>query len=364
MDHGNEVNGFVPAKQVYPPHYPSPQGVSAFVLFLHLHPAYTQTARVSSLGYGFPERFLTSYQNINVPHVVKAAANEQFKYYGALPSGNYIAFVDVSLNTTHPCQKTIAGAPANSRSSGAVKASAGSYTVTIPQNILLETHEDDGIISKYYAVCSAENNGDISDDTWNDSNIRLQMSKVATISAHTVTHRTSGQVAKRADLLLTFSGTLESTKWISLIDRTLNNKLPCNDSAEAAHLAGTVYSGPLQANANVITVDTEAMATTVSSGGPFPTVTATEFAVCYAMTGGTASDVWCPTIYIYHTYICMYVHVANDYGLLSDPASSIVHQASRSPRRYDSGIRLTVSKVATYDPLALQCARVLSDVYN
>ena len=117
------------------------------------------------------------------------------------------------------------------------------------------------------------------------------------ISAHLVTHKTYGQIARVggtdqswdglayetvqvADLELTYSGSLGNQKWVSLVDQTLNTNQPCDLGTTATGSAGTAYSGVLQAGASskVVTVDTLGMSTTLT------------FAVCYAETDGTATD--------------------------------------------------------------------------
>ena len=263
----------------------SAQGIAIMLFVSQLHSSYAQ--RVTGLDYA--GRLFTSSPSADVPHVIKSAPNEAFTYGGTMTTGNYIALADVTLNTAAPCIKTVAGGTATSRSSGPVQAPGGSSTVTIPQSTLLDSFEGDGS-PKVYAVCSATGDGSATDDSWEDSNIRLQVSAVASISAHALTHKMTGHIAKVDNLRLTFGGTLGGTKWISLVDRTLNSNLPCEDGTEAAHAAGTVYSGPLQGTANVITVDTEAM-TTTTGGGFGQNVVSIDFAVCYSVDGGT-TDTW------------------------------------------------------------------------
>jgi len=93
-------------------------------------------------------------------------------------------------------------------------------------------------------VCYAETDGTNSDPSWFDSYIRLQISLMEDISSHLVAHETYGQIASTGsseigwdatsyatitvtDLDLTYSGTLATSKYISLVDSTLNSNFPC-----------------------------------------------------------------------------------------------------------------------------------------
>jgi hypothetical protein len=151
--------------------------------------------------------------------------------------------------------------------------------VQIPQSITLSE-------SKTFAVCYAETDGSTTDSTWRDSYIRLQMSKIQSISSHLVTHTTTGQIASVSSLELTYAGSLGNNKWVSLVDSTLSSNLPCSVGTVAAASAGTSHSGVVQAGATdkvVKPVDTTVMST------------AKTFAVCYTEAGGGTSATWIDT---------------------------------------------------------------------
>ena len=125
-----------------------------------------------------------------LPQVANAAV---LTYVGDLATGKFISLVDqtiTGLNGNDPCVSGLtAAAPADQVHSGPLAAPAGTKAVTVPQNILLDE-------TKTFAVCYAETSGNTTDTTWNDSYIRVQISKLHSISAHQVTHVTIGQIAK------------------------------------------------------------------------------------------------------------------------------------------------------------------------
>ena len=152
--------------------------------------------------------------------------------------------------------------------------------------------------SNTYAVCYAAGTGLANDTTWRDSYVRVKISKMESISAHSLTHKTNCQIARVggtyeswdgnayqtvqvADLELTYSGSLDNQKWVSLVNQALDESQPCDSGAVATGSAGTAYSGVLQpagASSKMVSVDTLGMSTTLT------------FAVCYAETNGTAAD--------------------------------------------------------------------------
>jgi len=198
-------------------------------------------------------------------------ANMVLTYTGDLAVYKWVSLVDSTLNNNNPClDGSVAAVAADTTHSGAQQAASGTRDVTIPQgagDLLDET--------KTYAVCYAETDGATSDTTWDDSFIRLQISLVESISSHLVTHTTYGQVATVGgseigwdgtdyltkavtNLNLGYSGTLADNTWVSLVDSTLNNNFPCDDTRAGAE-AGTTHSGPILAAGNNLNLDARGM---------------------------------------------------------------------------------------------------------
>jgi hypothetical protein len=117
---------------------------------------------------------------------------------------------------------------------------------------------------------------------WGDSSIRMNMSKIESISAHAVTHYTLGRIAQSATLQLTYGGSMSAAKWLSLVDSTLNSNYPCADTAVAASQSSSLHSGPVQAGSgtNVVQVDTASLSRTKT------------FAACYVTTGTADYTGW------------------------------------------------------------------------
>jgi len=139
----------------------------------------------------------------------------------------------------------------------------------------------------YFAVCYASISGNSSDPSWRDSYIRLYMSKVATISGSHLEHVTYGTISRISPVELTYNGTHEENRWISLVDDTLNMEYastkdsdgapilkywsPCGNSTTAAADSDEMHSGALQAG-------TSSRAFQLNSAGLSDSAT---FAVCY-----------------------------------------------------------------------------------
>ena len=117
-------------------------------------------------------------------------AGAQITYVGDLANAQWLSVVDASQNSNNPC---VAGASAASAAgtgySGAQRAGTGTKLVTIPQSTLLDD-------SNTYTVCyAAYGDGSSTDTTWRDSYVRFKISKMESLSAHSVTHKTDGQIA-------------------------------------------------------------------------------------------------------------------------------------------------------------------------
>jgi hypothetical protein len=221
-------------------------------------------------------------------------ADAKLAYVGDLAANKWISLVRSTLNNNEPCvQGPIAAAAPDTTHSGAARATTGTNTkeATILQAAgnLLDT-------SYMYAVCYAETDGSISDATWQDSYIRYSITKIesvivsyGTVARHS-THdaalnpqypwKTFGHLGNVATVSVTYTGSLATNKWISLVDEAKNSYNPCASGAEAAHAAGSLYTGAIRAPASLkaAAVDTTGLSTT------------TTFSVCYAETDGSATD--------------------------------------------------------------------------
>ena len=142
-------------------------------------------------------------------------ADQKFTYVGELAADKWISLVSYELNNKNPCLRasdaaaspSVGGTTDARLHSGAVLATSGTKDVVIPQasGNLLDP-------SKTFAVCYAETDGSTSDSTWRDTFIRLKITKIETIVAYTLTHRTTGQIPNHATLKVTYvAGTGEQS---------------------------------------------------------------------------------------------------------------------------------------------------------
>lgn len=248
----------------------------------------------------FPIRTMLPTNVAQGTHRLPQVANTAIlTYVGDLANDKYMSVVDASLNMYHPCETSVtAAATEDSTHSGAVQATGATKVVTIAQNTLLDE-------SKIYAICYS-----IDNSAWLDSNVRVEISKVSTISSHAVNHVTDGEIARASlvkparycdsgtwskyvtstvctlGLQLTYSGTLMNNKWLTLVDQMLNptpaGSFPCASGAVAAATSDTAHSGSLQAGASdgVVLLDTDLLSSAIT------------FAVCYAESLGTTGATW------------------------------------------------------------------------
>jgi hypothetical protein len=233
--------------------------------------------------------------------ILAQTANMTWTYLGELQSSKWLSLVDDTLNGGDPCiDAAIAGAPADSTHSGVLEALAGTKEVTIPQSTLLSA-------TKTFAVCYAEDpalqyDGTLLDGSWRESYLRVTISKIESVSAHAVTHIVDGHIANvgstkvswdgalyshmTSDVALldiTYTGSLQSDRFVSLVDHTFNNHFPCASGAVVAGTADSLHSGVAQGENSVVTYDTTGLNTTKT------------FAVCYTEGDGTAAATWIDT---------------------------------------------------------------------
>ena len=146
-------------------------------------------------------------------------------------------------------------------------------------------------VTKTFAICYAETSGSNSDSSWRDSYVRVRVSKIETFSAHLVAHKTYGSLAKTSALEITYAGTLAASMWVSMVDATSNSNFPCALGTNAAQSAGAAASPPTSPSSGVDQADGSSVVvfdTTVMD-------TSLTYAVCYAETGGAATDSWTDT---------------------------------------------------------------------
>jgi hypothetical protein len=248
-------------------------------------------AKVTSISYWALEaRVIVSSNRMTALHVLPQVPNVRLLYDGVLAEHMWISLVDKTTNSGNPCYFAAdAGHAASTNHSGPMRGAAtdlslpgtnllaanNNRTVVVPQTILLD-------YMKTFAVCYAEVDGTNTDITWRDSYIRARITKLESIAAHKVTHRTTGHLANFALLAITYEGSLANNKWFSLVDQTRNSNFPCAHPGEAAMSVDNAHSGPLRGGTDdkLVIFDTTGLQASMT------------FAVCYTDFGGTTSDDW------------------------------------------------------------------------
>jgi len=127
--------------------------------------------------------------------------------------------------------------------------------------------------SKKYTVCyDSDGSGD-----WQDSYIRLSMSKVEYIRTHQITHRVQGHIARATSLAVQYGGTLETHKWLSLVDDATASAT--SDAATVCTDAAALPSAKqAMAGTRSVVLDTSALDSTKN------------YAVCYSEDGASFED--------------------------------------------------------------------------
>jgi len=311
---------------IYPTYVPgtwSDSGIRLTVPKLHslaLHSGYTEPGQWAS-------RIMTSFP-LSTNRIARAE-NQTFEYSGTLADGSVVSIIDAARANAfgfgyNPCVNPDYAAalpnfecesnhcPNGRHYTGAVNATGKVFT--IPQNLASEDLLYEGTYGeREYAVCYAEGRGDIYDNTWRDSYIRLKASQLEALTSKGVTHRTLGQLPHHvAGIDYTMVGPLTALtdKWISFVlanstvmsggssdyfGREVYN--PCCSPSQADHVADehhTVKSRALPASAVIDTMDTTGLSKT------------SEFALCYS--------------------------------------SDALHLTA--PHWFDSGLRITISKIS------------------
>jgi hypothetical protein len=146
------------------------------------------------------------------------------------------------------------------RQTGEITATTSAKTFAVPSATLINLDA-----TKTYTVCY------YTGSEWRDSYIRMGISKVSDITAHSITHRTQGHLARANPLAVVYGGTLAPNKWLNLVDDTV----ACSGCSTPASC-----SGPAQAptSSNTVNLDTAAL------------LSSKNYAVCYSEDGTTWSD--------------------------------------------------------------------------
>jgi hypothetical protein len=128
--------------------------------------------------------------------------------------------------------------------------------------------------SKKYTVCY-NSDGSGWQSGWQDSYIRLSMSKVEYIRTHQITHRVQGHIARAKSLAVQYGGTLETHKWLSLVDEAtaLTFDAPVCTDAAAEPTAKQAMAGTRS-----VILDTSGLDSTKN------------YAVCYSEDGASFED--------------------------------------------------------------------------
>jgi hypothetical protein len=250
-----------------------------------------------------------------------------------------VSLVEESVNGYQPCKdKTNAGAArttANQEIHSGPSTSNGSNKHTLKTDLISS--------AKTFALCYAEGSGDTSDNTWEDSGLRLQTPKLtsikysqpvrqlyaktcfdsidlygkascrggnvvgtgASVSQGSDAYRNS-QLPRATNVTITYhgpaTGALANYKWVSLVEHTLGKQTnnPCRDPDQAAAAAASagsqdarLHSGPLRAglNNNQIRIPQTLGVNTGAGANPGLLLDYTKtFAVCYAEGAGDATD--------------------------------------------------------------------------
>ena len=66
--------------------------------------------------------------------------------------------------------------------------------------------------------------------------IEVHISRLNSVTAYNVVHKTEGTIPNHADLHITYDGQLNVDRWLSFVDDTLNSHFPCGAGYHAAGL--------------------------------------------------------------------------------------------------------------------------------
>ena len=66
--------------------------------------------------------------------------------------------------------------------------------------------------------------------------IQVHISRLNSVKAYNVFHKTEGMIPNHADLHIEYAGELPIDRWLSFVDDTLNGNFPCGAGYHAAGL--------------------------------------------------------------------------------------------------------------------------------
>lgn len=67
--------------------------------------------------------------------------------------------------------------------------------------------------------------------------ILVHVSRVDSIIAYSIPHKTTGTLPNHDNLLITYTGPLMQERWLSFVDETLNNNFPCDSGIHASGIS-------------------------------------------------------------------------------------------------------------------------------
>lgn len=118
----------------------------------------------------------------------------EFRWTGSLGGEQWLKITDYTQNSNEPCDQNQAGqAAAAGVSTGAIESGVSSQMVTVDTSILTQGAAN----GAFFVVCYAEGLGNLADNTWTDSGIRLRFIRW--------TNYGKSRVASGAPVRLTFS---------------------------------------------------------------------------------------------------------------------------------------------------------------
>jgi hypothetical protein len=242
--------------------------------------------KLTKISFGTPSRDIYSDSTGLIAKLVPRAADTLLTYTGDLGNHKWVSIVDHTRASFDPCRSGSEVVHAKDAfHTGRLQAAADSKVLTTSSEFL--------DITKTYTVCYAENDGSASDVTWRDSYVHLNLQKIQSLEVSGQTITTNATTSSTSKLGIVYKGTLDFTKWISIVMSKLNSGNPCGNPSVAAADPDSAHSGSLRANTDskqVYPVSTAIMLR--DEGNSTHPITTSQYAVCYAEVSGTATDVW------------------------------------------------------------------------
>lgn len=134
-------------------------------------------------------------------------------------------------------------------------------------------------ISETYAVCYVDETDIDNTSSWEDSYIRLTLQRVESLVVADAIIMTSGILPATQSLSVEYTGSLGPGRWFSLVIESTSDGQLCLDVAQSQDQK---HSGVIRAaeDTKALTFSTRSLSYSQA------------YAVCYAETNGTVSDVW------------------------------------------------------------------------